>query len=72
MLQVTFRLAYLHLTLAHSKVQSHMHIFTADISQTVTDKTNGASIANIYEVAYGLSIGIFAFDLEPFERSRLK
>ena len=42
-----------------------MHISIANFLQMVTDRANIA-IANTYKVAYGFSIGIFAFDLGPF------
>ena len=42
-----------------------MHHSIANFSQMVTDRTN-IVIANKYKVTYGLSIGIFAFDLGPF------
>ena len=42
-----------------------MHILNGRILQMVTDKGNVA-IANKYEVAYGLSVGIFIFDVGPF------
>ena len=42
-----------------------MFMSTANISETVTDGEYIA-IAKIYEVTYGLSIGIFTFDLGQF------
>ena len=42
-----------------------MHISIMNISKMVTDRANIA-IANMYEVAYGLSIGISTFDLVSF------
>ena len=44
---VAFRLAYIHLTLAHSKGYDHMS--TVNISQTVTDRANIVT-ANKYKV----------------------
>ena len=41
-----------------------MHISTVHIEQMVTDKTKIA-IANTYEAACDLSIGVFTFDLGP-------
>ena len=43
-----------------------MNISTVNISQTVTD-IKSIAIANQYKVAYGLSIGIFTFDLTQFK-----
>ena len=40
-----------------------MQILILDILLTMTDRTNIA-IANTYEVAYWLSIGVFTFDLD--------
>ena len=40
-----------------------MHISTVNISQTVTNRKNIA-IANKYEVAYGISIGILHLTLD--------
>ena len=45
-----------------------MLISIVNFSQMVTDRANIA-IANKYKVAYGLSIGIFTFDLGPFQKS---
>ena len=42
-----------------------MNILTATISQMVTDKANIA-IVNEYNVAYGISVVMFTFDLGPF------
>ena len=66
-LRMTFWLAYLHLPLEHSKGQV-MHIWTGNISQTVTGRAN-IVIANKYDIAYGLSIVIFIFDLGLLSRS---
>ena len=62
-----FQLAYLHLTLACSKVEVKiMYNSTVNISQTVTDRTN---IVNKSKVACGLSIVGFKFDLGLLQRS---
>ena len=42
-----------------------MHILTANILKMVKDKAK-ITIAIKYEIIYGLLIGIFAFDLDPF------
>ena len=52
-LHVAFRLAYLHLTLVHSKGQGHAH-FDLNISKMVTDGENITIVIN-YEVAYRIS-----------------
>ena len=59
-----FPLAYLYLTLTHSKGQGQGHAhFDREYLAKVTDMANIA-IANTYNVEYGLSFGILAFD--PF------
>ena len=63
---VGFRLAYLHLTLTHSKGQIKVsHIRTVSISKMVTDLAN-ITIDIKYEVESGVSISIFQFDLGLF------
>ena len=43
-----------------------MHISTATILKMVKDMANRTKAIIKYEVMYGLSIGIFAFDLDLF------
>ena len=60
------RVAYIHVTLVHSKGQSQGHEhFTLNISQKVEDMAN-ITIAIKQEVKYGVSIGIFIFQFDPF------
>ena len=42
-----------------------MHMLTASISQMVTDREKIA-IANKFEVAHGLAIGMLTYDIGPF------
>ena len=41
-----------------------MHILTAIISKMVTDDAS-ITIADKYEVAYGLSVSVYGVDLDP-------
>ena len=61
-----FPLAYVHLTLAHSKGQGEGHAdFTVSIPQMVTNRAN-IVFGNKQIVSCWLSISRFKFDLGPF------
>ena len=63
-LHMVFWLAYLYLTWPILKVKV-MHISNVNISKMITDREN-LTITIKYEVAYGLSISIFRFDIGLF------
>ena len=62
---MAFLLAYVHLILAHSKGQGHTNYDCEYL--TNDDRQENIVIANSEEIACSLSIGMFTFDLDPFE-----
>ena len=66
MLHMTFRLAYLELTLNHSKGQGQCHAHF-DYEYAHNGYSANIPTALKFEVAHGFSTGIFRLDLSPFK-----
>ena len=64
---MSFRFAYLHFTLAHSKGQ--IKVTYNFIANVVIDDNISNIILSSYKVVYGCSIDIFTFFLDPLWKS---
>ena len=64
---MTFQLTYLHLILTHSRCRRHGRAHLDSEHLVNGDRSDKITIAIKQYVIYGISIGIFTFDLGPFK-----